>query len=90
MTFTELISVEHYIIHQISGVNLNAGKVADPKAGYGMQWVYQSGDELPRGVNEVLVENELKAAFTLVPTLKRGNADLRSVRVPTETVGTRI
>lgn len=28
-----------------------------------MQWVYQSADELPRGVNEVLVETELKAAL---------------------------
>jgi type I restriction enzyme R subunit len=63
MAFTELNSVEHYIIHQISGVNLNAGKVADPKASYGMQWRYQSADELPRGVNEVLVESELKAAL---------------------------
>jgi type I restriction enzyme R subunit len=63
MAFTELNSVEHYIIHQISGVNLNAGKVADPKAGYGLKWVYQSADELPRGVNEVLVESELKAAL---------------------------
>ena len=63
MAFTELNSVEHYIIHQISGVNLNVGKVADLKAGYGMQWVYQSADELPRGVNEVLVESELKAAL---------------------------
>jgi len=63
MSFTELNSVEHYIIHQISGVNLNLGKVADLKAGYGMQWVYQSADELPRGVNEVLVESELKAAL---------------------------
>ncbi|MDI1294190.1 MAG: HsdR family type I site-specific deoxyribonuclease [Methylobacter sp.] len=63
MAFTELNSVEHYIIHQISGVNLNAAKVSDPKAGYGMQWVYQSADELPRGVNEVLVESDLKAAL---------------------------
>ena len=65
MAFTELNSVEHYIIHQISGVNLNAGKVADPKAAYGngKQWIYQSADELPRGVNEVLVESELKAAL---------------------------
>ncbi|SDX21748.1 type I restriction endonuclease subunit R [Nitrosomonas oligotropha] len=63
MTFTELNSVEHYIIHQISGVNLNANKVADPKASYGAHWVYQSADELARGVNEVLVESELKAAL---------------------------
>ncbi|NOU14554.1 MAG: HsdR family type I site-specific deoxyribonuclease [Methylococcaceae bacterium] len=63
MAFTELNSVEHYIIHQISGVNLNASKVADPKASYGLQWLYQSADELPRGVNEVLVESQLKAAL---------------------------
>lgn len=63
MIFTELNSVEHYIIHQISGVNLNSGKVADPRVGYGAQWVYQSTDELARGVNEVLVESELKAAL---------------------------
>lgn len=63
MAFTELNSVEHYIIHQISGVNLNANKVADPKANYGAQWVYQSADELLRGVNEVLVESALKAAL---------------------------
>lgn len=63
MAFTELNSVEHYIIHQISGVNLNTNKVADPKASYGSQWVYQSADELARGVNEVLVESELKAAL---------------------------
>lgn len=63
MTFTELNSVEHYIIHQISGVNLNTNKVADPKASYGAHWVYQSADELARGVNEVLVESELKAAL---------------------------
>lgn len=63
MVFTELNSVEHYIIHQISGVNLNANKAADPKASYGAQWVYESADELLRGVNEVLVESELKAAL---------------------------
>jgi type I restriction enzyme R subunit len=63
MAFTELNSVEHYIIHQISGVNLNANKVADLKANYGAQWVYQSADELARGVNEVLVESELKATL---------------------------
>ncbi|SDZ02428.1 type I restriction endonuclease subunit R [Nitrosomonas sp. Nm58] len=63
MAFTELNSVEHYIIHEISGVNLNAGKVAEPRAGYGAQWIYQSADELARGVNEVLVESELKTAL---------------------------
>ncbi len=63
MAFTELNSVEYYIIHQLSGVNLNADKVATPKSSYGSQWVYQSPEELKRGVNEVLVETELKAAL---------------------------
>jgi len=72
MSFTELNSVEHYIIHQISGVNLNADKVATPKSSYGSQWVYQSADELNRGVNEVLLEVELTAALLrLNPEIKQ-------------------
>ncbi|SHE23760.1 hypothetical protein [methanotrophic endosymbiont of Bathymodiolus puteoserpentis (Logatchev)] len=63
MAFTELNSVEHYIIHQISGVNLNIDKVATPKSSYGAQWHYQSAEELNRGVNEVLVEVDLTAAL---------------------------
>jgi type I restriction enzyme R subunit len=63
MSFTELNSVEHYIIHQISGTNLNADKVSNKQGVYGAQWVYQSADELPRGINEVLVESELNAAL---------------------------
>jgi type I restriction enzyme R subunit len=63
MAFTELNSIEHYIIHQISGVNLNADKTSSPNAGHGFQWRYQSAEEMPRGVNEVLVETELKGAL---------------------------
>jgi type I restriction enzyme R subunit len=63
MAFTELNSIEHYIIHQISGVNLNADKAASSNAGYGFQWQYQSAEEMSRGVNEVLVETELKGAL---------------------------
>lgn len=37
--------------------------MADPKAGHGLKWLYQSADELPRGINEVLVESELKSAL---------------------------
>ena len=29
MGFTELNSVEHYIIHHVSGVNLNQGQVSE-------------------------------------------------------------
>ncbi len=64
MAFNELNSVEHYIIHQLSGVNLNAIGVAnEPKTGYGAKWVFKSAQELDRSVNEVLLETELKAAL---------------------------
>lgn len=62
MGFTELNSVEHYIIHQVSGVNLN-NQLATPKESFAGRWQYQSPEQLNRGVNEVLVEAELKAAL---------------------------
>jgi len=61
MGFTELNSVEHYIINQVSGVNLNQGKVSEtPNEPYGADWKYQSPEQLGRGVNEVMVEAEIK------------------------------
>ena len=63
MSFNELNSVEHFIIHQLTGLDLNAMKVSDTKATYGVQWVYKSADELQRSVNEVLVESDLKDAL---------------------------
>lgn len=64
MAFTELNSVEHYIIHQMSGVNLNqSAHVEQPRKAYGAEWVYQSPEQLNRGVNEVLLESELKASL---------------------------
>ncbi|TPN80971.1 type I restriction endonuclease subunit R [Aquimarina algicola] len=63
MGFNELNSVEHYIIHQLSGVNLNSKEANEPQVGYSVQWVYKSSDEIQRGVNEVLVESELKEAL---------------------------
>lgn len=66
MSFTELNSVEHYIVRQLSGVNLNAenSSAAEPKAAaYSTGWVFKSADELNRGINEVLVEDELKVAL---------------------------
>lgn len=63
MAFNELNSVEHYIIHQLCGVNLNSSNVQEPKTGYGAQWLYKSALELNRSVNEVLLEKELKEAL---------------------------
>jgi type I restriction enzyme R subunit len=64
MAFTELNSVEHYIIHQMSGVNLNqATHVEQSRKSYGAEWVYKSTEALNRGVNEVLLESELKESL---------------------------
>ena len=79
MGFTELNSVEHYIIHQITGVNLNAAQdsnqVSEPNVQYGhasqVNWKFQSPEKLGRGVNEVLVESELvKALIRLNPEIE--------------------
>ena len=74
MAFTELNSVEHYIIHQLTGVNLNiaSNMVAESSAPYGIQWIYKSAEDLNRGVNEVLVESALKVALVrLNPEIKQ-------------------
>ena len=63
MAFNESNSVEHYILHQLTGVNLNAPGAKEPEVRYSTQWQYQSPEKLDRGVNEVLVEPELKAAL---------------------------
>jgi len=63
MSFNELNSVEHYIIHQLSGVNLNTNEVQEPTAEYGTEWVYQSSEQIQRGVKEVLAESEFKEAL---------------------------
>jgi len=63
MAFNELNSVEHYIIHQLSGVNLNSSELQDQEEIYGAQWQYKSAAELNRSLNEVLIEQEVKDAL---------------------------
>lgn len=63
MSFNELNSVEHYIIHQLSGINLNGDIASEPQSNYGIGWKYKSKDDLNRSVNEVLLESELKEAL---------------------------
>ena len=71
MGFTELNSVEHYIIHQLSGVNLNTKQVQEPAKAFGVKWNFQSASQLKRGVNEVLVEAEvIDALVRLNPEIK--------------------
>jgi len=74
MSFNELNSVEHYIIHQLSGENLNSNSVTEPLEGYGSFWKYKSANELQRNVNEVLDETELKnALIRLNPEIEANN-----------------
>ena len=71
MGFSELNSVEHYIIHQLSGVNLNTKQVQEPAKAFGVKWNFQSASQLKRGVNEVLVEAEvIDALVRLNPEIK--------------------
>ena len=64
MGFTELNSVEHYIIKQLTGVNLNQREVGDKfEPPYGEKWQYQPPGQIDRGVNEVLVESQVKEAL---------------------------
>ena len=63
MSFNELNSVENYIIHQLTGVNLNEPQIAENRESYTGNWVYKPADQLERGVNEVLVESELRNAL---------------------------
>jgi type I restriction enzyme R subunit len=67
MTFNEQNTVEHFIIHQLTGVNLNAvrgNKVQEDAVAYDtVQWKYLQADLLLRDITEVLVEKELKDAL---------------------------
>ena len=63
MTFNELNSVEHFIIHNLTGVNLNtvrAGVVKEESVGYGdAKWKYVQSELLQREITDVFVEKEL-------------------------------
>lgn len=96
MGFNELNSVEHYIIHQLSGINLNSNSLAEKTPIYSSsQWVYKSTQELERGINEVLLESEVKKALIrLNPEIAKRNelADeviykLRAILISVNQVG---
>ena len=76
MSFTELNSVEYFILHQLSGVNLNDQtssefEVAEPAAPFGKDWKFKSAEQLGRGINEVMVEADVKSALMrLNPEIK--------------------
>ena len=63
MGFNELNSVEHYIINQLTGVNLNSNLLNEPLIRNATEWVYKSATDLNRSVNEVLIEKDLIEAL---------------------------
>ena len=95
MAFNELNSVEHYIVNQLTGVNLNKSSVHEQKVGYGAQWVYKPAQEIERGVHEVLEESELKRALIRLNPEINANPDfadevlykLRAVLITVNQVG---
>lgn len=63
MSFNELNSVEHYIIHKLTGTNLNDNQASEPPAQFADRWTFIPAKELDRGTNEVLVESLLREAL---------------------------
>jgi type I restriction enzyme R subunit len=63
MIFNEENTVENFIIHKLSGMNLNANAISDEKSEYGVKWEYRSPEDLGRDVKDVLIESELKRAL---------------------------
>lgn len=67
MPFNELNSVEHFIIHHLTGVNLNnvqSGMVAEDPIEYDtVKWKYVQSELLQRNIDDVLLEKELTDAL---------------------------
>ncbi|MEW6419304.1 MAG: type I restriction endonuclease subunit R [Nitrospirota bacterium] len=68
MSFNELNSVEHFIIHRLTGVNLNnvrEGMVAEETVEYGdgVKWRYVQSELLQRNIEDVLLEKEFTEAL---------------------------
>ena len=68
MHFNELNSVEHFIIHQLTGANLNKVKNSlaqedVPSYGDVAQWKYVPSEFLLRGITDVFLERELKESL---------------------------
>jgi type I restriction enzyme R subunit len=71
MAFNEQNTVEHFIIHQLTGVNLNAVRgnmVKEDAVEYDtVKWKYTQADLLQRDITEVFVEKELKMKWLELP-----------------------
>ncbi|MGB7569195.1 MAG: hypothetical protein WBM07_15145 [Chitinivibrionales bacterium] len=76
MAFTELNSVEYFIIQKLTGINLNQvqhGKVREEAVPYGknVKWKYFQPELLFREITDVFLEKELKESLIrLNPVIK--------------------
>ena len=64
MAFNELNSVEHYVIHELSGVNLNTDNIREISNPDSHKWTFKSSRNIKRESTQVLVETELRDALT--------------------------
>lgn len=100
MLFNEQNSVEYFIIHHLTGVNLNAvhdGTAREDVSYYGHEpkWKYVDPELLVRDISDVMLENELKASLCrLNPSIdsNRERADevinkLRAILITVNNVG---
>ncbi|MFN6335353.1 MAG: type I restriction endonuclease subunit R [Sphingobacteriales bacterium] len=100
MAFNEQNTVEHFIIHQLTGVNLNAiqgNLVKEESVSYegGVQWNYMQADLLQRDITEILLEKELKDALCRLNPVIEANPDkaeevihkLRAILITVNNVG---
>lgn len=100
MAFNEQNSVEHFIVHQLSGVNLNSihgGVVREADVDYGdkAKWKYIQPDLLPRDISEVFLEKDLKDALCRLNPTIAANPDkadevihkLRAILITVQNVG---
>lgn len=95
MPFTELNSVEHFIIERLAGVDLNQAKKGVARVADSAMWRYVPSDLLSREVTEVLLEKELKTALCLLNPDIEANPDfadevihkLRAILITVNNVG---
>ncbi len=75
MIFTELNTIENFIINKLSGVNLNTGEVNEPTINYTPAWIYKQASELNRESSDVLIEKDVYDALIRLNPAIEGNPD---------------
>ena len=98
--FNELNSVEHLIIHQLTGINLNqvsSGKIKEKSVTYNdkAKWQYIQPELLSREITDVFLEKELKESLIRLNPAIKANPEhaenvihkLRAILITVNSVG---